>query len=66
MFEAFIKGLIWVCFLVIAVYVGIWVLGVLGLSLPAHIIPIIWVIVVLVAILVFYRLFKGAGATWLP
>jgi hypothetical protein len=57
MFERVIYGLIYLCLLVIAYWIIIWVLGALGIALPPHVAQIVMVIVVLVAILVLYRLF---------
>lgn len=66
MFEAVIKGLIWLAMLVGLVFVGIWVLGELGIVIPAIFIKILFVIVVLLVILYIYRVLKRAGVGWLP
>ena len=55
MIEAVIMGLIYLCLIVIAIYLVIWVLGQLGISIPENVMKILWVIVVLVAILVLVR-----------
>lgn len=66
MFEALVRFLIAVCVLAIAVFLVIWVFGVLGIMLPAHIIQIIWVIVVLVCILLLYRFLRPYVGGWFP
>lgn len=60
MIEKVIRALILLCVLAICVYLVIWVLGVIGLTIPAAIIPIIWVIAVLIAILILWRAFGGS------
>jgi hypothetical protein len=55
MIEAVIMGLIYLCVLVIAIYLIIWVLQQLNISIPDNVMKIIWVIVVLVAILILVR-----------
>ena len=51
MLETIITLLIYLCLLALAVYLIIWVLGEIGLTLPPQVIKILWVIVALVAIL---------------
>jgi hypothetical protein len=60
MIEKIIRALILLCALAICVYLVIWVLGVIGLTIPAVIIPIIWVMALLVAILILWRAFGGS------
>lgn len=60
MVEKILKALILLCALAILVYLAIWVLGVIGLTIPAAIIPIIWAIAILVAILILWRAFGGS------
>lgn len=50
--EGIIMALIQLCVLVLVVYIVLWVLGNLGISLPAQVINIIWVIVGLIALLI--------------
>lgn len=57
MVEKVIRALIVLCLLVICVYLVIWVFGVLGIAIPAGIIPIMWVIVILLALLYLWRAF---------
>ncbi len=57
MFGQLIRALIYLCFLVLAFYLVIWVLSALGIALPAIVVHIVMVIFVLVAILVLYQLF---------
>jgi hypothetical protein len=52
MIEAVIYGLIYLALLVLAVYIILWVVGELGITLPPQVVKIIWVIVVLVALLI--------------
>lgn len=62
MIEAVVMGLIYLCVLVIAIYLIIWVLGQLGIAIPDNIMKVIWVIVVLVAILIIVRtILPGMG-----
>lgn len=62
MIEAVIMGLIYLCLVVIAIYLIIWVLQQLGIAIPENIMKIIWVIVVLVAILILVRtILPGMG-----
>jgi len=56
MFETLIMTLIYICLVVGACYLIIWVLGQLGVALPANVIKIFWVIVVLVVILLLYQM----------
>jgi hypothetical protein len=52
MIEAVVYGLIYLALLVLAVYIVLWVIGELGITLPPQVVKIIWVIVVLLAILI--------------
>jgi hypothetical protein len=56
-FEALVRALIYICFIALAFYLCIWVLGELGIMLPAMVITILKVIFVLVCILILARLF---------
>lgn len=69
--ERVIRALIYLCFLAIAFYLVIWVLGALGIALPAMVVKILGIVVVLVAILVLVRMFAGSfangpGGRWWP
>ena len=55
MIESVIMMLIYLCLLAIAVYIVVWVLGELGIAIPAQVMKILWVIVVLVALLMIIR-----------
>ena len=57
MIERVIRALIYLCVIAICYYLIIWVLGVLGIHIPAQILTIMMVIFALVAILVIIRLF---------
>jgi hypothetical protein len=52
MIEAVIYALIYLALVVLAIYVVLWIIGELGIALPAQVIKIIWIIVALVAILI--------------
>ena len=67
-FEALIRALIYLCFIALAFFLCLWVLGSLGVALPAMVIVILKVIFVLVAILVLVRLFMPfvSGFKWFP
>ena len=68
MFEALVRALIYICFIALAFFLCIWVLGQIGLMLPMIVITILKVIFVLVAILILYRLFAPviSGYAWFP
>ena len=55
MIESVIVMLIYLCLLAIAVYLIIWVLEQLGISLPPQVMKILWVIVILVVVLMVVR-----------
>lgn len=67
-FEALVRALIYICFIALAFFLCLWVLGSLGLMLPGMVITILKVIFVLVAILILARLFSPflSGYTWFP
>jgi hypothetical protein len=52
MLVAIITALIYLCVLVLVVYLIFWVLGQIGINLPPQVIKIVWVVVALIAILV--------------
>lgn len=61
MVETIIMLLIQICILVAVVYIVIWVLGIIGVSLPERVIQIFWVIVALVVLLLLFRVLMGGG-----
>lgn len=61
MLEAVITLLIYVCILALVFYLVIWVLGIIGVPLPAQALRILWVIFALIVILMLVRLFLGGG-----
>lgn len=61
-----IYALLYLCCLAAAYFLIIWVLGVLGIMIPATILKIIMVMFVLVAILVLIRVFAGSGIQFWP
>jgi hypothetical protein len=56
MIEGLIMLLIYICVLALAVYLILWVLEIIGISLPPKVVQIIWVIVILIVILLILRL----------
>ena len=52
MIAALITALIYVCLVVMAVYLVFWVMEQIGIALPAQVVKIIWVIVALVVLLI--------------
>ena len=60
MFERIIRALIALCFLAIIYYIVLWVISVLGIPIPPHVVQILLVIFVLLGILYIYRLFAGS------
>jgi hypothetical protein len=66
MVERVIYALIYICGIALCYYLIIWVLGAIGLHLPAMVLNILLVVLVLVAILILWRLFGGAGIRWWP
>ncbi len=59
--DAIIYGLISICVFALIAWLVIWVLGQLGVPLPAQVIKILWVIFALLCILWLYHLFVGGG-----
>lgn len=66
--EAVVRALIYLACLALAFFLVVWVLGAIGIALPAKVVNILMVIFVLVAILVLIRLFAPsfAGFTLWP
>ncbi len=62
MLEAIIYLLIQICVIALVVYLVLWILEVVGLSLPPKVVQILWVIVALIVILLILRiLLPGLG-----
>lgn len=55
MIESIIMMLIYLCLLAICVYLVLWVLEQIGIVIPAHVMKLLWVIVVLIVILMVVR-----------
>jgi hypothetical protein len=55
MLESVIYALIYLAILVLVVHVVLWALGQMGISLPPNVVKIVWLIVALVALLVFVQ-----------
>lgn len=68
LFEAIIRALIYICFIALAYFLCIWVLGAIGLMIPHQVAIILGVILVLIAILILARLFYPffSGYAWFP
>ena len=66
MFGQIVRALIYICFMALAFYLILWVLGSLGFALPGMVISILKVIFVLVCILILYQLFWPSiqGYNW--
>lgn len=61
MIESVITLLIYVCVLALVIYLVIWVLGQIGVSLPSQVVKIIWIIVALIVLLWFARVLLSSG-----
>lgn len=63
MLEAVITALIYICLLALALYLVLWVIeSVIGISLPAKVVQILWIVFTLVVILILVRLLlPGSG-----
>lgn len=59
MVESVITLLIYICVIVAVCWLVIWVLGQIGVPLPARVIKIFWVIVALLIILLVWRALSG-------
>ena len=69
MIEAVIQLLIYIVILAIVVYLVVWVLGIVGVPIPAKVLQLIWVVVALIAILLLVRMVlphAGWRIGWLP
>jgi hypothetical protein len=66
MLEAVIRFLITMCLIALCVFLVIWVLGAIGVVLPAMVIKIIWIIAALVAVLFLVRLLKPYWGSYFP
>lgn len=66
--EAVIRALLYLCCIALAFFLCVWVLGVLGVALPAMVLTILKVMFILVAILVLLRLFWPVlgSYNWFP
>jgi hypothetical protein len=61
-----IRALIYLCCIALLFYLCVWVIGELGIALPAMVVHILGVIFVLVAILILYQIFAPVvgGYDW--
>ena len=66
MIEAVIMGCIYLVLFAIAVYIVLWVLGELGITIPPQIMKLLWVIVILVVLLFIVRMFLPSIGVRLP
>ena len=58
MVESIIRALIYICAIVLCYFLILWVLGEIGIAIPAMVAHIILVILVLVCVLILWRLFR--------
>lgn len=66
MIETVITYCIYLVLFAIAVYVLLWVLEQIGITIPPQIMKLLWVLVVLVVLLFTVRIFLSAGAFRFP
>jgi hypothetical protein len=66
MLESVIRFLITMCLIALCVFLVIWVLGAIGIVLPAMVVKIIWIIAALVAVLFLVRLLKPYWGNYFP
>lgn len=59
MVETVLLLLIYICIVVGLCWLVIWVLGKLGVEIPAQVVNVLWVIVVLIVLLLLWRAFGG-------
>jgi hypothetical protein len=66
MFGQVIRALLYLCCIALCFFLVLWVLGELGIALPAMVVVILKVIFILVAILILYQLFTPyfGGVDW--
>lgn len=55
--ERVIRALIYLCVVALCFFLCVWVLGMLGIALPAMVVTILKIIFVLIAVLILVRLF---------
>jgi hypothetical protein len=60
MIEAVIMTLIYICLVVLVVYVVFWVIEQLGVPIPAQVQKIVWIIVALICLLLLVRMLLPA------
>jgi hypothetical protein len=67
LFEAIVKALIMLCFIMLAYFLIFWVLGSIGIAIPIMVQHIILVIIILIAILILARMFYPfVAGPWFP
>jgi hypothetical protein len=66
MLEAVIRFLITMCLIALCIFLVIWVLGAVGIILPAMVVKIIWIIAALVAVLFLVRLLRPYWGRYFP
>jgi hypothetical protein len=57
LFEAVIRALLWICGVVLLYFLVVYVLGALGIVIPANMLKVIMVMFFLIALLILARLF---------
>lgn len=69
MVEAVIRALIYICVIVLLFFLIVWVLGTIGIVIPAMVVTILKVILALVCVLVLWRLlgpWVSGASLWGP
>jgi hypothetical protein len=66
MIESVIMACIYLVLFAIAVYILLWVLEQVGITIPPKVMQLLWVLIVLVALLFIIRLFVSSGMLRFP
>ncbi len=66
MAEAIIRGLIGLCLLVAAVWLVLYVVGMLGIMIPPMVVTIVWIIVMLIAVLILIQMLRPYIGGFIP
>ncbi len=60
MFERVCYALLYLCGIFLCYYLIMWVLAELGIRIPEMVLHVLWVMLVIIAVLVLFRLFRGS------
>lgn len=66
MVEAVIKFLVTICLIALCVFLVLWVLAALGVTLPPMVVKVIWIIVALIAVLFLVRMLRPYFGRYIP